>query len=578
MRRLLLAVLALLALVVPALAQDQLPAPRNIVVLYDSSGSMWNRPAGREARFELAREAMRVVTDEILSRPPGAVQGLGMASMGKRFPRAAGRCDDLDVEARLADPRATDVVARMRAAADDMRPSGLTPLYDLMLEGASLSRPGEPVSLLIITDLDDEYCGRPPCEVLSRLAEQGRPHPMVTRLHWMILIGVDLAQSRHAAELQACAPGLRIIAIHSSAEARQRIPELLRDLTAQTGTIELMLQVPPETLRLPGDLRRTGLSWDVRVGGAARYDTITQERTLIRELPAGPIGLRVTHGPDEVREWPARVDPTRLSSETVLLQPARVEVDAADLSAATRFNWRIEDMLEGHVREVASTSPLLLLPGRYRINVSYEDRRGQIETTLRLRETHRIALFPRAAPQPVAARPATLRVETRHGPPGALAPPGSIERVQVVGGRQPLTFDGDRELQLEPGSYRVVSGGRPETAVPLTEGSRVIIRLHAGASRLRMELEQPPADTAIWRIQRPADGALLELAGHLVDLAVAPGRYQINVTAGPFVGNRTVDVPADTYIRENMRLGLPTGEQAPPPEPSRSLGPSRDRR
>jgi Ca-activated chloride channel homolog len=134
---------------------------RATIMVFDASGSMWNRMQGDITRIEVARDVMEEFFAGRDANAPISVIAYGH--------RRRGDCADIEVVAPLGvhDPR--ELAARVRA----LNPQGMTPLTDsLTLAREQIPRTAESADLILVTD-GLENCGGDPCALAARLAAEG---------------------------------------------------------------------------------------------------------------------------------------------------------------------------------------------------------------------------------------------------------------------------------------------------------------------------------------------------------------------------------------------------------------------
>jgi Ca-activated chloride channel homolog len=134
---------------------------RATIMVFDASGSMWNRMQGDITRIEVARDVMEEFFAGRDANAPISVIAYGH--------RRRGDCADIEVVAPLGvhDPR--ELAARVRA----LNPQGMTPLTDsLALAREQIPRTAESADLILVTD-GLENCGGDPCALAARLAAEG---------------------------------------------------------------------------------------------------------------------------------------------------------------------------------------------------------------------------------------------------------------------------------------------------------------------------------------------------------------------------------------------------------------------
>ncbi|MFN3825489.1 MAG: vWA domain-containing protein [Pseudorhodobacter sp.] len=149
----LLAVLLLSAS--PALAE------RVSVLVFDASGSMWNRVEGDLTRIEVARDVMTGYFGSRDELVPLSVIAYGHNRRGD--------CGDIEVIAPMGRTAPGTLDSRLRG----LMPRGMTPLTDsLALARTQIPRSAEAADIILVTD-GLETCGGDPCALAASLAAEG---------------------------------------------------------------------------------------------------------------------------------------------------------------------------------------------------------------------------------------------------------------------------------------------------------------------------------------------------------------------------------------------------------------------
>ncbi|MFN3525633.1 MAG: vWA domain-containing protein, partial [Paracoccus sp. (in: a-proteobacteria)] len=155
MNPLLPALAALMLSAMPALSE------RVSVLVFDASGSMWNRVEGDLTRIEVARDVM----GDYFGSRDGAVP-LSVIAYGHN---RRGDCGDIEVIAPMGQTPARDLEARLRA----LMPRGMTPLTDsLAMARDQIPATAEAADIILVTD-GLETCEGDPCALAASLAAEG---------------------------------------------------------------------------------------------------------------------------------------------------------------------------------------------------------------------------------------------------------------------------------------------------------------------------------------------------------------------------------------------------------------------
>ncbi len=162
-----------LATVIPASAQPA-PSGKNVMVLFDSSGSMWgNLQGNRNPKFEIAREALR----NALANNTGQLDAkvyTGLVVFGRS-------CSVADVTT----PPATQSPDTLLAPLERLNPKGKGPITLALARAAQVLAPQAQSTIILIHDGPDN-CNTDPCAQATEIA---RSHPKLTA--HLVSIGID---------------------------------------------------------------------------------------------------------------------------------------------------------------------------------------------------------------------------------------------------------------------------------------------------------------------------------------------------------------------------------------------------
>ncbi|MFN3661415.1 vWA domain-containing protein [Yoonia sp.] len=155
MKRLIPAFAALMLSAAPVMAD------RVAVLVFDASGSMWNRVEGETTRIEVARDVM---ADFFGSRD--AAVPLSVIAYGHN---RRGDCRDIEVINSMGQGDAQSLESRLRA----LMPRGMTPLTDsLAMARDQIPPSAEAADIILVTD-GLENCEGDPCALAASLAAEG---------------------------------------------------------------------------------------------------------------------------------------------------------------------------------------------------------------------------------------------------------------------------------------------------------------------------------------------------------------------------------------------------------------------
>ncbi|MFN3724564.1 MAG: vWA domain-containing protein [Paracoccaceae bacterium] len=155
MTRLIPAVAALMLSAAPVMAE------RVSVLVFDASGSMWNRVEGDLTRIEVARDVM----GDYFGSRDGAVP-LSVIAYGHN---RRGDCGDIEVIAPMGQTAPGTLESRLRG----LMPRGMTPLTDsLRMARGQIPQTAEAADIILVTD-GLETCEGDPCALAAELAAEG---------------------------------------------------------------------------------------------------------------------------------------------------------------------------------------------------------------------------------------------------------------------------------------------------------------------------------------------------------------------------------------------------------------------
>lgn len=147
------AALACLPFSGPAAAQE---SSATVLILFDSSGSMWgNLPGGNGTKFEVAHAALVKSLPDVTG---GIRSGLVVFGPG---------CGRVTVESTPALRNGADTVSPLQS----LNPRSKGPLAAALEQGVDLLEAGEPATVLLVADGPDN-CGQDVCAVAGRIASE----------------------------------------------------------------------------------------------------------------------------------------------------------------------------------------------------------------------------------------------------------------------------------------------------------------------------------------------------------------------------------------------------------------------
>ena len=251
----------------PLAAQDD-AADQVAIMVFDASGSMWNRLEGDLTRIEIARDVMEDFFHSRDTTIPLAVVAYGH--------RQRGACSDIETIAPLARHDGAALTTRLRA----LNPQGMTPLTDAMALARDMIPPtAESADLILVTD-GLENCGGDPCALAAELAAQG----IGIRAH---VVGFGMTEDE--INTLSCLPeqtGGMLFQTNSGAELAQAMtavstPEPQPVVVEAPPEIEVAESELPEAAISGPDSVRTGESFRVQ------WSDPINDRDIVAIVPMG---------------------------------------------------------------------------------------------------------------------------------------------------------------------------------------------------------------------------------------------------------------------------------------------------
>jgi Ca-activated chloride channel family protein len=582
----------------PARAQTDTAKSRQIMIVFDGSGSMWGKIEGEAklAKFQVAREALRKLIPALDTETR-----IGLTSFGHR--RQAD-CSDVQV---LATPEKLDA-ERILGPLDKLNPKGKGPITAAVREAArGFPDAVAPRSLIVIHD-DLDNCQQDPCAAGAELAAQ-----MPGLAIHVLSIGLRKEEAQRVACLATATRGHAIDVqtaqalpgaledLLQRAEAQAPVPASAArpDMPAPAPSAAPAVRAPSRAALAPAPLTgppalhlfaRLGgnaepldrpVQWRVtRDGSAADARPIWTSSAARAVVPAAP-GRYVV----EVRDGLAR------ASRTVELADAPVRVDvvldggALALRALTARSASPLDSATFVVRDAAGATVIVLdardnvvtlPPGSYQV----EARLGALKATAAATvaagaETTTDIIVPAATLELTLPRRdsgdndtvVTLYEDDPEAPSG--------RRIVARSSATQPTF------HVPGGTYYIVArNGTAELRdrVAVSAGETVQRTLALAPARLtltsRLTGQTRPLELpVVYRITR-LDGSNTDIAmyGSVATVQVMPGRYRIESRAGghPSRETREIDVRADetqaiTFDHRAALVRLRLDDQAPVP-------------
>ena len=141
-------------------ARAETPEPGRSMLVLDASGSMWGQIDGK-AKIEIAREALDTLFEDWPEN-----QEVGLIAYGHR---KKGDCDDIEQLLPVAALEKEGFTAKVKT----LKPKGMTPLSQAVINAAEALKYSEQKATVILLSDGIETCEKDPCAVGSELESLG---------------------------------------------------------------------------------------------------------------------------------------------------------------------------------------------------------------------------------------------------------------------------------------------------------------------------------------------------------------------------------------------------------------------
>jgi len=252
-----------------------------------------------------------------------------------------------------------------------------------------------------------------------------------------------------------------------------------------------------------------------------------------------------------------KVATNRLTPVALNLRAARLSVEVlgprpderADAAAQIRVSRLGADGAREPVADIVTSRPMLrLAAGRYEVEAARDGATDRQSVTLTPGDqaSLRLVLDPGSVTVHIDTPsglelddPAIDLVAWPQGPPGKDGPP--------IG----LGAPHDGPFRLPAGTYRIEATmtpgfARAQAEVVVAAGASETARLAFDLGRAELKLLQrdggPPVASAAWRLESRSAPAPIRLGGGAIDLALAPGTYDLSAETGDSVTSGTLVV------------------------------------
>lgn len=347
------------------------------IMVFDASGSMWNRMDGDLTRIEIARDVMREFFGSRDASVPLSVIAYGH--------RRRGDCGDIEVIAPLGQHASGPLAATI----EGLNPRGMTPLTDsLILARDQIPATAEAADIILVTD-GLENCGGDPCALAAQLAAEG----IDIRAH---VVGFGL--TRAEVDSLSCLPemtGGMLFQTNSGTE--------LAEAMAMVSTPEP--EPAPASLTFRAVDARNGaplapVTWQVEaLATGAQVAPAATQAELSLELPDGSYRIGATHpgfaGAIELQAQAGMTGLVDVPLDKILATLIVEGIDAETGLALQGVEWTVINLSDESAQTHTAQGPrqaYLLNPGEYRIEGVLGARSGGSNASATLDEDRSVTI------------------------------------------------------------------------------------------------------------------------------------------------------------------------------------------
>lgn len=552
-------------LAVPAQAEDD-AAPRPVVLIVDSSGSMAAREPDGRAKLDAARET---IVEALQGWPSDTT--LAIVAYGHR---RQGDCADIETIAPMAPLAGVPVKQKLAA----LRARGKTPLSDALRHGAALLPP-EGGALVLLSD-GIETCAPDPCAVAAEL--RAAHANLIIHVVGFGIAADETAQLQCIAEagaggyFNAADAGTLATALGDVGDEIAASPE---------PAIETPAEPPPPPPPVPLQVSLSALALGAPVDAPVRWRILDEAGETAYEGESRALSLPLLPGAyrAEVFAANARGEAAFTVEDSAGAPRAfAVEIEAGRLDLALVANaksppfsdleaqgvaWTLQP-LEGQgpveIAPIAQPS-LLLAPGRYRVRAALQGMAAEA-----------VAEVAAGRPQALALdfRLGTIVLEAALDAEGPALDDATVLDWRIGEGDGTQTVEGEARprLTLPEGAYPIalsIAGAEIADKAAVVAGEERVQRVLVGGGELALSARLGAASApfedwrdASWTVEAiaalgvaPGTLAADRLAQAAPTLALAPGRWRIMLTSGVAAAEREVAIAPNAVTPLTVDLG-----------------------
>ncbi|MGV3662433.1 MAG: vWA domain-containing protein [Prosthecobacter sp.] len=533
-------------------AQQAVPAPARVIIVFDASGSMYGQVAGG-VKIDIAK---KVVSDIIGTIDPA--MELGLIAYGHR---KKGDCEDIEL---LVPPQAGSSVAILKAVAG-LEPKGKTPLTASVIQAAKHLKFEESKASVILVSDGVETCDKDPCMVATELESLG----IDFTCH---VIGFDLkAGESSGLECLAKKTGGMYLAAQDASTLKTSLETAMKQVAKPVTTLVV------EARKSSGGPMLEGVSFQVFAegsgenaissGGGGRWSV---------ELPkAGRYTLSARFGGKGI-ELEAILKEGETVTKEVVFAETGLKASAYATEGGPAFEkdvyWEILSTAadaEGKREQLAfsyEARPFLkMAPGKYLLKAVRGDASASMDIEVTEGAAQEVKIILGSGNLKLSAASAEGQEPFTKDVAWEILSPADAE-----GQRKKVTFSYEARptITLPSGKWLVTvahgdARGQKEVEVKAGETLDVLVIMGSGRARLAVVMEEggtPVAKDVAWDIlgEADAEGNRKKVAFSYEaqpTLSLAAGKYLVQAQVGNATGTTTIEIEAGKTVERTLVLG-----------------------
>ncbi len=309
MRRVFLGVTAILIFLFGITAVSQATGKTNLILIFDTSGSMWGQIDGK-AKITIAKEAMDLIVNDL----PEDIN-IGLVAYGHR---RKGDCDDVETLIPIGPLDAKAFMTKINA----LSPKGKTPMLRSIRKTAEAIKHMEDETTILLVSDGEETCDPDPCNFVAELEKLG----IKFVLH---VVGFDVGgQTEAQLKCMAKAGGGE----YFPAKDADKLKDALNEVIEKTVSKNLKVSVFLNGKAIGADVKVS----DPSSGTVVASRAASEKKPLMLSVTPGTYTVTVTD------EWEQEGRP-RLVFENVEITDRKVREITANFGSGILTIWNLKN-------------------------------------------------------------------------------------------------------------------------------------------------------------------------------------------------------------------------------------------